>query len=98
MSDKSMESTNTRENTLPVISPFDVLTKREMEVLELIAQGFTNAIIAKTLYISEHTVNDFTKKSTANSMCTIVRQLHSFFTTTAMTKVLRNINNKLLFS
>lgn len=62
MSDKSMESTNTSENTLPVISPFDVLTKREMEVLELIAQGFTNAIIAKTLYISEHTVNDFTKK------------------------------------
>lgn len=37
------------------------LSKRELEVVDLIAQGYTNADIAKTLYISAHTVNDHTK-------------------------------------
>lgn len=62
MSNKTIDNAHINENASPVISPFDVLTKREIEVLELIARGFTNADIAKTLYISEHTVNDFTKK------------------------------------
>lgn len=38
------------------------LTKREREVLELIACGHSNADIAKILFISEHTVNDHTKR------------------------------------
>ena len=38
------------------------LTKREREVLELIACGYSNADIAKLLFISEHTVNDHTKR------------------------------------
>lgn len=38
------------------------LTKRELEVLDLIACGYSNSEIAKTLFISEHTVNDYTKK------------------------------------
>ncbi len=38
------------------------LTKREREVLELISCGYSNADIAKLLFISEHTVNDHTKK------------------------------------
>ncbi len=38
------------------------LTKREWEVLEMISCGYTNAEIAKLLFISEHTVNDHTKK------------------------------------
>ena len=38
------------------------LTKREREVLELISCGYSNADIAKLLVISEHTVNDHTKK------------------------------------
>ena len=40
----------------------DTLTKREREVLELISCGYSNADIAKELVISEHTVNDYTKK------------------------------------
>ncbi len=38
------------------------LTKREREVLDLIGCGYSNTDIAKILYISEHTVNDYTKK------------------------------------
>jgi len=38
------------------------LTKREREVLDLIGCGYTNSDIAKILIISEHTVNDYTKK------------------------------------
>ena len=32
------------------------LTNREREVLELLAQGFSNKLIAQRLHISEHTV------------------------------------------
>ena len=38
------------------------LTARELEVLELICGGYSNRDIAKILVISEHTVNDYTKK------------------------------------
>ena len=38
------------------------LTGREREVLELIGGGYSNRDIAQMLYISEHTVNDYTKK------------------------------------
>lgn len=38
------------------------LTKRERQVLELISCGYSNGDIAKVLFISEHTVNDHTKK------------------------------------
>ncbi len=38
------------------------LTKRELEVANLIASGYSNAEIAKVLFISAHTVNDHTKK------------------------------------
>ena len=37
-------------------SPFADLSKREIEVLRLIADGLTNAAIAETLFISEKTV------------------------------------------
>ena len=33
------------------------LTKRELEVLRLVAQGNTNRAIAETLVVSDHTVN-----------------------------------------
>jgi len=38
------------------------LTAREREVLELIGCGYSNRDIASLLVISEHTVNDYTKK------------------------------------
>ena len=33
-----------------------ILTKREKEVLELAAQGYSNKLIAKKLFVSYHTV------------------------------------------
>lgn len=35
---------------------FNILTKRELEVLEMVAKGATNKEVAKHLFISEHTV------------------------------------------
>ncbi len=52
-----IEETNMGDST-----PLSVLTKREYQVLSLIAQGYSNSAIAKELVISEHTVNDYTKK------------------------------------
>ena len=37
-------------------NPFEVLTDREQEVLQLIAKGYPNALIAETLFITERTV------------------------------------------
>ena len=42
--------------------PLAGLTAREREVLELIGGGYSNRDIADILIISEHTVNDYTKK------------------------------------
>lgn len=39
----------------------DALTKRELEVVDLIGYGYSNSDIAKILFISEHTVKDHTK-------------------------------------
>jgi len=38
-------------------NPQNLLTKREIEILRLIAQGQTSQQIATTLFISLHTVN-----------------------------------------
>ena len=37
------------------------LTKRELEVEDLISAGYSNSDIAKALFISVYTVNDHTK-------------------------------------
>ena len=40
----------------PLMSPSEVLTPREQEVLQLLAEGLPNKTIADRLHISEHTV------------------------------------------
>ena len=49
------------EESCPV-SPLSVLSRRELEVVDLIASGYSNNEIASILVISPHTVNDHTKK------------------------------------
>ena len=69
--DRSELSAQATETAEPVDSiheavvsedPLKVLSKREREVVELICLGYSNADIAKMLFISEHTVKDHTKK------------------------------------
>ena len=50
------------ENTSEKPDPLAVLTPREREVAEFICMGYTNADIAKMMFITEHTVKDHTKK------------------------------------
>lgn len=59
------------------------LSKRELEVVDLIAGGYSNGDIAKMLYISVHTVNDHTKN--------IYRKLdvHSRYELTALVNKLK---------
>lgn len=66
---------DTREEKNTIL---DCLSKRELEVVDLIAEGYSNADIAKILFISVHTVNDHTKN--------IYRKLdvHSRFELTAL--------------
>ncbi len=54
--------TEAAETNIGESTPLSALTKREYQVLSLIAQGYSNSAIAKELVISEHTVNDYTKK------------------------------------
>lgn len=48
-------------NTIPIPETGETLTRRELEVLRLIAKGLTNASIAKRLYISPNTVKTHLK-------------------------------------
>jgi len=45
-----------------MLSALRRLTARELEVLRRIAEGDTNATIAETLYLSEHTINQYVKR------------------------------------
>ncbi|UCC55006.1 MAG: response regulator transcription factor [Anaerolineaceae bacterium] len=51
-------STYSHSQTLPVVEP---LSKRELEVIQLIASGATNAEIAQELYIAVGTVKNHVK-------------------------------------
>jgi DNA-binding NarL/FixJ family response regulator len=45
-------------NKLPAAPITDKLTQREIEVLQLLAKGFTNEDIAKKLFLSEGTIRN----------------------------------------
>ena len=53
----------------PVAAPFPDLTDREREILDHVARGETNGVIARTLYISPQTV--------ANTVSNILSKLHA---------------------
>ncbi len=55
--EKTEEKEEGKEN-----NELSLLSKREIEVVNLLASGYTNQEIADILYISVHTVNDHTKK------------------------------------
>lgn len=54
---KIIEFSNTEETA----NPSELLTKRELQILQLITEGKLNAEIADQLYISVHTVNSHRK-------------------------------------
>lgn len=60
-----MSNGKNQQNSLPPVEDakskaelIKLLTPREREVLELLAQGYTNVEIAKKLHISKHTVKN----------------------------------------
>ena len=59
---KAVLSEETEASSVQSDNPFNILSKREKEVVDLIASGYSNAEIASALFISPHTVNDHTKK------------------------------------
>src|SRR4051794_10361164 len=67
-----------RQQAAPFRVPFDSLTPREDEVLQLVAAGRNNAAIARELFLSEKTVrnhvsNIFAKLQAADRAEAIVR-------------------------
>lgn len=56
------------EMTRPTVDPFDQLTPREGEILELVARGHTNREIGEQLYLAEKTVKHY--------MTNVLQKLH----------------------
>ncbi len=86
---RKFEEPKPEEATVEQVSPFPIpeglsaLTRRELEIVDLISCGHSNGEIAKILIISEHTVKDHTKN--------IYRKLnvHSRFELTALVNKLK---------
>lgn len=64
------------------LSEIPVLSSREKEVLELIAEGFTNQQIAEKIFISPHTVDSHRKslmtKLSASNTAVLIKQAAKF--------------------
>ncbi len=70
------EILNELTQLISVDSPINDLTKREREVLELMAQGYTNTIIAQKLNITDRTVESHTN-NIYNKLMLTDEQQHS---------------------
>lgn len=64
----ALASSILHEMTRPSIDPFEKLTERELEVLELVAKGQTNREIGEQLYLAEKTVKHY--------MTNVLQKLH----------------------
>jgi len=64
----TLASTILHEMTRPTVDPFDQLTHREQEILELVSKGHTNREIGEELYLAEKTVKHY--------MTNVLQKLH----------------------
>jgi DNA-binding NarL/FixJ family response regulator len=64
----TLASSILHELTRPTVDPFDQLTPRERDVLELVAKGQTNREIGEGLYLAEKTVKHY--------MTNVLQKLH----------------------
>ncbi|MGC4039452.1 MAG: response regulator transcription factor [Flavobacterium sp.] len=73
---------NLNTNERKELSEIPVLSSREKEVLELIAEGFTNQQIAEKLFVSPHTVDSHRKslmtKLNASNTAVLIKQAAKF--------------------
>src|SRR5690625_5977883 len=54
------------ENGMEVQKPLHILTKRECQILQLLADGKSNRLVAETLYISEKTDRKSTRLNSSH--------------------------------
>lgn len=64
----TLASSILHEMSRPTVDPFDQLTPREREILELVAKGHTNREIGQKLYLAEKTVKHY--------MTNVLQKLH----------------------
>jgi two-component system, LuxR family, response regulator FixJ len=75
---RSLRRTETADSADPLVKCFYRLTPRQVEVFDLVAEGFTSAVIAAKLQISQRTVESYRaeimEKMQAESVAVLVRQ------------------------
>lgn len=64
----TLASSILHEMTRPTVDPFDQLTPREREILELVGKGHTNREVGEQLYLAEKTVKHY--------MTNVLQKLH----------------------
>ncbi len=78
----STETTGTDDSNIEYRKPLHLLTKRECQVLQLLADGKSNRAVAETLYISEKTVK--------NHVSNILQKMNVNDRTQAVVTAIRN--------